>query len=422
MLAEAVSNELQGCEEEQAVDPGLLAALCRDRSLGHRASGKIRNPFKALMAHRTSCLECSYTEAVRHLPSEHVTLNVPLLVRQTVGCLRSRQLIVDSQSSCRLEDCLREYTKLELLDEFRCRRCALLSTRSRISSQITRIRGSAAEQQQPLNASKKKRIKELQRNVNRLDAILASNPESVPDDVKLDRPPPSPASKQTMFARAPKVLTIHLSRSSHYSPISGQAIKNGCQVLFDDSLDLAPFSTSGQLSVSPYSPISSSSSPSSSQSSTTSSSFTAAASPNGNGTTSPRAEKSNRSYTLKSVVVHYGSHSWGHYVAYRRIGDRWWKISDEHVGETSREEVLGANPFLLFYEMENDDGGTDDGGDEKGEQRRGRRLRPAVWTGARVVQRLVGVGSRRDGEGVSNGEASLSPDGIANGPVDGVGR
>jgi ubiquitin carboxyl-terminal hydrolase 1 len=80
MLAEAVSDELQGCEREQAVDPGLLAALGRYDAWIGRANGKIRNPFKALMAHRTSCLTCGYTEAVRHLPSDHVTLNVPLAV------------------------------------------------------------------------------------------------------------------------------------------------------------------------------------------------------------------------------------------------------------------------------------------------------------------------------------------------------
>ena len=38
---------------------------------------KVRNPFQALMAHRTSCCTCGYTEAVRHLPSDHLTLNVP---------------------------------------------------------------------------------------------------------------------------------------------------------------------------------------------------------------------------------------------------------------------------------------------------------------------------------------------------------
>jgi ubiquitin carboxyl-terminal hydrolase 1 len=92
MLAEAVSEELQGCEEEQAVDPGLLAALSRDRLPKYGTGGKIRNPFKALMAHRTSCLGCGYTEAVRHLPSEHVTLNVPLSVRprRKLLCVRAQ--------------------------------------------------------------------------------------------------------------------------------------------------------------------------------------------------------------------------------------------------------------------------------------------------------------------------------------------
>lgn len=84
-------------------------------------------------------------------------------------------------------------------------------------------------------------------------------------------------------------------------------------------------------------------------------------------------------YQLSSVVVHYGSHSFGHYITFRRtpraltpphfgtIDDpsslvsqgencitetaSWYRISDETVQVSSLEEALRANPFLLMYEL-----------------------------------------------------------------------
>jgi ubiquitin carboxyl-terminal hydrolase 1 len=322
-----------------------------------------------------------------------------------------------------LEDCLREYTKLELVEEFRCRRCSLLATRSRVSSQLARLREapppaaiqssssssfSPIDPQQPSSGiSRKKRTRELQKLVNRLDSILASDPESAPPDMKLDRPAPSPASKQTMFARAPKVLTIHLSRSSHFSPLSGHAVKNVCQVIFEEELDLEPFSTSGQLSVSPLKPISTYQiAERASSASTGSTAEKGKATANGTTTleevnAGDDAGRRKLYYKLKSVVVHYGSHSFGHYVAYRKIGGKWWKISDETVGETSIEEVLKANPFLMFYEMDDD---QDEGcsSSERGSGKSGwsaypRRLLSSSNGGARVVRRLIGTARGESG-------------------------
>lgn len=66
--------------------------------------------------------------------------------------------------------------------------------------------------------------------------------------------------------------------------------------------------------------------------------------------------------------MHYGTHSFGHYVGFRRkpqsqiitfddVGagwspgrDDWYRVSDETVEVTGLNEVLKANPFMLFYE------------------------------------------------------------------------
>lgn len=63
-------------------------------------------------------------------------------------------------------------------------------------------------------------------------------------------------------------------------------------------------------------------------------------------------------YRICSLVVHFGNHHNGHYVSFRRRpttasqrpSNDWFRISDEDVEGSSREELLGANPYLLFYE------------------------------------------------------------------------
>lgn len=159
-------------------------------------------------------------------------------------------------------------------------------------------------------------------------------------------------------------------------------IKNTCRVFYPEYLDLTPFTTSGELSTLPSAPIS---------------------------TPSPRSTPSRSSsiptvsrpaslpiipilYRLAAVVCHYGTHSFGHYVAYRRKpkppsdknrfdppplkcaqhctcekckggnaqaqldedthDSRWLRISDETVDEVGIERVLAENSgvYMLYYE------------------------------------------------------------------------
>ncbi|PVZ99264.1 hypothetical protein BB558_004726 [Smittium angustum] len=81
-------------------------------------------------------------------------------------------------------------------------------------------------------------------------------------------------------------------------------------------------------------------------------------------------------YRLSSVVVHFGSHSYGHFITYRRKpttlaksnsraklnllevegsskingNSEWYLVSDEEVQKVELDEALNANPYLLFYE------------------------------------------------------------------------
>lgn len=198
------------------------------------------------------------------------------------------------------------------------------------------------------------------------------------------------STKQAMLARTPPVLALHLNRSAFYGHY---ASKNSCSVIYPEILDLTPFTTSGQLSTVPQSPISK----------------PAAALPPRSSTPTPSIYSTPRTlYRLTSVVCHYGGHSFGHYVAYRRkprdpalhstrwnppklqcpygcecdkclesgsvrepsvfgehTGSRkgkertwegqeggWLRISDDTVKEVGIDTVLGENTgsFMLYYE------------------------------------------------------------------------
>lgn len=83
-------------------------------------------------------------------------------------------------------------------------------------------------------------------------------------------------------------------------------------------------------------------------------------------------------YRLNGVICHYGyTHSFGHFVAYRRKPEptvrqhadsvlhphgRWLRISDADVSEVPESAVLGerSNAFLLFYERLTNESSSDE--------------------------------------------------------------
>lgn len=176
------------------------------------------------------------------------------------------------------------------------------------------------------------------------------------------------------------MLALHINRSIHYGQY---ATKNNVRVFFPEVLDLTPFTTSGNLSTVPTSAISTP--PPSLPRSTT-------PTPATYGTPITL-------YRLAAVVCHYGQHSFGHYICYRRKprsravgkdkrwappklmdplvveedagegtapkytwdddstngsrpGRGWLRISDDSVVECGIESVLqeGSAAFMLYYE------------------------------------------------------------------------
>lgn len=317
------------------------------------------NPFRSLIAQRTACLDCGYVEAVRHYPADELSLGVPFR----------------AGSATTLEMCLKSWSKLERVDWI-CFRCSLQKTLEKVRSDVKRLNsgttnghstngnGSAIASSAKMSNSKKKKLREARRKETVLASVLdgrLSEDEVEASrllelaDVQLERVFSALSTKQVMIARTPRVLLLHMNRST-YSASNFGASKNNATVLFDEHLDLSDIVTSGELNISGELPISVGGGP---------------------GAWDVRELHARRVlYRLCAIVVHYGSHSAGHYVSFRRRStpaapkahasflddvdqdrlwggayqDGWLRISDDNVSACSLRDVLSQNPFLLFYE------------------------------------------------------------------------
>jgi ubiquitin C-terminal hydrolase len=57
-----------------------------------------------------------------------------------------------------------------------------------------------------------------------------------------------------------------------------------------------------------------------------------------------------KKYHLTSFIEHWGLHSYGHYIAYRKLYNKWVKINDHKVNIIEKNEALKVgDPYMLFY-------------------------------------------------------------------------
>ncbi|KAF9516776.1 hypothetical protein BS47DRAFT_1326986 [Hydnum rufescens UP504] len=329
LLSSLLKEEAIAVDREGMKELGLGGALLWD-TIGSKQTKEVaKGVFDGLTANRRSCVTCGYTEALMHFGFDNLQLSLPFA------------------TSVSLEECLAEFTHIEVLTDCVCRKCSLLATHRRLVAEVERF--AESETERDISSSKKKRIRETRKYEARLKAALSE--DRIEDELKgvrMERVISKMSTKQVMFARTPPILALHLNRSAFY----GHATKNPCRVIFQEVLDLTPFTTSGQLSTQPSAPISSSYLQPSS---------------------TPSLPKT--LYRLSSIVCHYGGHSFGHYVAYRRkprlpmsgtkryapptsyehrtsANTGWLRISDDTVQEVGLEAVLAENSgtFMLFYE------------------------------------------------------------------------
>jgi ubiquitin carboxyl-terminal hydrolase 1 len=341
--ARAVAAESEARRHAQR---GLLALTAAEVGKGadSRASPSLMDgvpsanalPFRGLIAQRTACATCGYVEAIRHQEVDELSLSVS----------ESRAAAGVGYGGISLEQCLQVWGALERI-EWGCWRCSLVAEHERLRSDVARLEGELASAAPSTSASGKKATKATQRRRRLLreestalalvtDALKSNAHEgdlSLPPTLKVPRVYSRCATKQVLLARPPPLLAIHLNRSD-YSASSFGARKSSTPVGFGEWLDVAPFSTHGKLDVDPCRPLAPAQ--------------------------ATRQKGLRHWYRLQSIVVHYGAHAFGHYVAYRRLpaaasqphaADNWARISDDSVQRTSLREVLAQQDsvVLLFY-------------------------------------------------------------------------
>ncbi|KAL1919150.1 uncharacterized protein VTP21DRAFT_2532 [Calcarisporiella thermophila] len=284
-----------------------------------------RNPLIGLLASRLSCVECGYTEAIRHFTFDNIQLSLP------------------PRSACTLEECFESYITVEHLHDVICRKCSLVATLRRLDSEVEKLRS--------LAPAKARKLAKVTRRRDRVLSLLRTNIEGDLEDVPLVKIVSKHATKQVMLAKPPPILCLHINRSTVAR--NGMIVKNGCEVEFPEYLDLTPFCTTGELLMSPTAPISQAFPPKAVE---------------------ETSNKSRELYRLQAIVVHFGGHNFGHYIAYRRrpeswkrggeklrenteeedeeeeSGPGWFRISDEQVERCTLEDVFLANPYMLLYE------------------------------------------------------------------------
>ncbi|KAI8993415.1 hypothetical protein BDB01DRAFT_776226 [Pilobolus umbonatus] len=323
LLSSALDTESDLAQKRHGLQDVLLHSSNPSPFIIHHPLTKpFTNPFTGLLANRLSCMHCGYTEAIRHFSFNNVQLTLP------------------NTDSSTLDDCLNQLTAMEYLSDVTCRKCSLIKTINELNSEITALQNVPDKSLKLECLNKVKKDIEYRLHVGRIEEEFGDDRRLKGFITNVTRM----STKQAMFAKPPKVLCLHISRSS-YLP-TGEIYKNSCQIKFPEILDLSPYCTNGTLNTQPDAPIST--------------------------LNTQYGKITSTKYTLMSIIVHYGSHDYGHFIAYKRrlTADQcgcqeceggfstlkphasdWFKISDERVEACSIDEVLKANPYMLLYEL-----------------------------------------------------------------------
>lgn len=331
-------------------------------------------PVDGLSAERIGCLQCGEMGGIRYSVISGLSLNLP----------------PDNYNALKLTDLLTKWIEPEIIEGVDCNRCALNSVLQYQQDQLSTLE--AKEQ----TSSTEKLIELLKLRVGEIERELEK--PIIDDEIfkKLhtkNMMKKCSKSKQILISRPPPLLAIHINRSV-FDPMTYRVRKNNARVVFPLKLDLDPFvaepndiNTDARLPLSKkvkvQEPIVQS------ESSSTSSLETPDSSNNEKEEGDEKLEQDSDSdsdeqeiplsiekqdisgplvYALRSVIVHYGTHNYGHYIAFRKYRGVWWRTSDETIDIVDEDEVLSApGVFMLFYELDKVSDHADSNDEEEGD-------------------------------------------------------
>ncbi|KAJ3505696.1 hypothetical protein NLJ89_g7283 [Agrocybe chaxingu] len=240
LVSECIKNEMITVDREGLRDRGMAGVLDFSRPAKSKEDEDetrgltSKSVFDGLTANRRSCVMCGYTEAVMHFGFDNWQLAVPRLA-----------------TSCRLEDCLEDYTRLEILKDCICRKCSVVATHKRLLQELKTLEealaptgpaptlsssstfspdspvasssampsSSGSPHKSKPSQSKKKRYKEVKKMEQRVKTALAEGrieDEALFEGIRMEKVFSAASTKQAMIARPPPVLALHLNRSVHY--------------------------------------------------------------------------------------------------------------------------------------------------------------------------------------------------------------
>lgn len=355
------------------IDPNLPDATLKSTRFN------LLTPVDGLSAERIGCLQCGEMGGIRYSVISGLSLNLP----------------PDNYTALKLTDLLTKWIEPEIIEGVDCNRCALESVLEYQTNQLE-----ALEQKEP-SASVEKLKNLLQVRIGEIKIELEK--PIIDDEIfkKLhtkNMMKKCSKSKQILISRPPPLLAIHINRSV-FDPMTYRVRKNNARVIFPLKLDLDPFvaepndiNTDARLPLSKKVKVQESILENDSSSSSVE---TPESSEGGKEEEDDQFDSDDESeteqqqepipttiekqdisgplvYALRSVIVHYGTHNYGHYIAFRKHRGVWWRTSDETIDVVDEEEVLSApGVFMLFYELdtlneeEEQDGESDSDDDDE---------------------------------------------------------
>ncbi|EFW19385.1 hypothetical protein D8B26_007619 [Coccidioides posadasii str. Silveira] len=308
--------------------------------------GPFDNPLEGLMAQRVGCMTCGYCEGLSLIP--FTCLTVPL----------AQHIEYD------VRDCLDDYTALEPIEGVECIKCTVLRVKAGLLEFLDKLRSNDWSQLEPSEKAQKEALSQMtESRLNAVQDVLQNedfSEKALSEHCRLNprNRVSSTKSRQSVIARAPKSLAIHINRSV-FDELTGVLRKNYAKVIFPDILDLDEWCLGSK------------------QIGTTDDTLTEnwEADPTKSMLSSPSAafQSLNRKYELRAVITHYGRHDDGHYICYRKFStelptdsvsadnrqskmegeeEQWFELSDADVTSVSKNIVMEqGGAFMLFYEL-----------------------------------------------------------------------
>ncbi|KAF2762680.1 cysteine proteinase [Pseudovirgaria hyperparasitica] len=350
-------KELDGSTAETPLGTQVMEGFASGQYRREEGIARYGNPLDGLLADRTMCTECGYCEGLRLVSFNCLMTQFPKNFPQWY--------------TFQLGDLLREYMKLEKVGPTYCARCTLLQNKKSLERLLATCATNGLSSSAEFENTARARLDSVRDLLESEDFGENDKNLTIKCGISKNKWTETLKTKQSVIARAPQSLAIHINRSE-FDEKTWQLRKNTSPVEFPVFQDMSAWTLGGLEAESKDSqdavqlwkmdPMQS---------------------------MLPEEEVTRKAlgwqlqYELRAVVRHQGfGHHNGHYVCYKKHASslestgksdandhvdvspedkpeettdhqsgRWWSFSDEDVRPQDERAVLKApGVFMLFYE------------------------------------------------------------------------